>query len=244
MAISRYRADQLVQHLAARCDQTPFWTPEDAADCLNEAMALYNLLTGYWKTQASLLTAAVTTYPTGWRYTLPAALTYGMRVAFNNVPLTSTGLWDLDNGRPNWRTETTTAGGDVPTVPTLWAPLSLTTIVIWPAHTAGGGTLLCDGIAATPYLTTPNIAVDLDETGLAAVLDMALHLLSFSEGSDRFSQTLSRFHQFLRACAEKNGQLEASAWYRRYLGLDRQKDFRPTRAFTTGAATVMTPQES
>lgn len=242
MAITRYRQNHLVEHLKARCDRTPFWTMEDAVDCLNEAMSLYNLLTGYWKAPANITTTAATTFPTGWVYALPAALTYGMRVSIGTTPLTSTGLWDLDNGRPHWRTETTASGGSVPTSPVLWCPISLTRIAIWPGTAAGGGTLLCDGVAATPLLLTPNTAVDLDETGLHAVLDMAVHLLSFSEGSERFHRTLPKFYQFLSVCAEKNSQLEASVWYRRYLGLDRQKDFRPTRGFPTAAATVATPE--
>ena len=233
MSVTRYDADDLILHLQARTDQTPFWEPEDALDCLNEALSLYNLLTGYWKTSATATTGGAT-----YLYTLPAAITYGMRVAFNNVPLSPTGLWDLDNGRPHWRTETTASGGAVPTVPSLWCPISLTTIAIWPADALGGGTLRYDGIAATPVLPTVNTFVDLDETGLGAVLDCALHLLSFSEGSERFHRTLPKFYSFLSICGEKNGQLEASAWYRRYLGLDRQKDFRPTRGVTTGAASI------
>lgn len=223
MAITRYNRDNLFEQLAARWDGTPFWTEADATDALNDALSLYNLLTGYWNTTAALLTVA-----NAYKYTLPAALTYGMRVAWNGLPLTSTGLFDLDNGRPAWRTETTLTGGAVPTRPTLWAPTSLQTIVVWPADTVANNTFTCDGVAATPVLTTANTKVDLDEAGLGLIVGCALHLTSFSQGSERFAATQPLFAAFLAGAAERNSALEASAWYRRYLGLDRQRDFRPT----------------
>jgi hypothetical protein len=163
-------------------------------------------------------------------YVLPGSLLYGMRLAVSGLPLHSTGKYDLDYGRPNWRQETTISGGSVPTRPTIWAPISLNLIVIWPADAVGGLTLTCDGIANTPFLTTPNATVDLDEAGLGLLLDYALHAVSFIEGSDRFQTTDALYRGFLTGCAERNQALAASSWYRRYMGLDRQKDFRPTKS--------------
>lgn len=221
------RAD-LRERLADRYEDVPFWATEDADDALNEAFLLWNLLTGQWRTSVAIPAIAAT-----WDYDLTQALVFGARVSYNGQPLDVSSLWDLEQARPGWRAETTASGGDVPDRPMLWAPVSLLYIHVWPAVATTTGTFLIEGVAATPQLLNDEQAVDLTEDLLTPLLDGALHVCAFSEGSDRFLATSAQWLSFLTAAVSHNSQLKSSAVCRRYLGLDRGRDFRPTRGAPT-----------
>ena len=212
--------------LAARWDASVFWTDEEARLALNEALRDWNLLTGRWRVRILRSTAAATP-----EVSLPAALTYAMRIRLTaGPPLHPTSISEIDLGRPTWRSETTVSGGIVPTMPTLWAPLSLTQIAIWPS-TAGVGVdnLLVDGVAATPVLLEDGDPVDLGDEVLDTVVDYALHCAVFKEGGPRWKATLPFFQTFLQAAAEENGLLKAHQAYRRMAGLDRKRDYARIR---------------
>lgn len=206
--------------MAEARDTSVFWTDEEARLALNEALRDWNLLTGRWRTRLTLSTLAATP-----EVALGATMTYGMRVTLNTgAPLTPTSTLELDLGRPTWRGETTTSGGDVPTAPLLWAPQSLQQIVIWPP-TAGIGTnnLLVDGVAATPVLVNDGSFVDLGDELLPVIIDYAIHCAAFKEGGARWRATLPAFVSFLKAAAEENSLLKASQAYRRFAGLDQRR---------------------
>jgi hypothetical protein len=217
------RAD-LRERLANRYEGVPWWATADADDALNEALLLWNLLTGQWRTTVALPAIAAT-----WDYDLTQALVFGARVTYNNQPLDVSALWELEQGRPGWRSETTASGGDVPTKPMVWAPVSLLYIHVWPSVATTTGTFLVEGVAATPQLLTDEQTVDLTEDLLTPILDGALHICAFSEGSDRFVATQAQWLRFLGAAVTHNSQLKSSAVMRRYLGLDRGRDLRPTK---------------
>lgn len=224
MAIQRYTLVDLRLRLQDRLEAAAWWSTDTLDDALNESLCLWNLLTGQWKRRETYLTAANTI-----DYALNASLVFGMRVQFNTFPVMPTSLWELDQGRPGWRTETTASGGEVPTRPLYWAPVSLTLIHLWPADAVGANSLLVDGVAATPLLLQDEQFLDLGEELLSALLDGAAHLATFSEGTDRFSATERQWQAFLQAAAEQNQQLKRSAQFRRYLGLDKGRGLRPTR---------------
>lgn len=215
--------------LKARWEGQPFWSDEDALDVLNEALQVWNLLTGFWKTRVLLATLSGAT-----DYTLPATMVYGMRVEWNGRPLSPSSREDLNLGRYRWRSETTISGGDVPTRPLLWVPVGLTQVRIWPADDASGNSLTFDGVAATPVLVGDDDYVDLGDETLTLLLDYALHAASFKKGGTFFSATGALFQRFLQGAAEENAQIKASQVFRRFAGLphvDQQQQ--------TGAPTLL-----
>jgi hypothetical protein len=219
-----YNRTDLRSRLSDRYEDVPFWSAQDANDALNEIFLLWNLLTGQWRTSIQIPAIAST-----WDYALPESLVFGARVTYNNQPMDVTDLWSLDQGRPGWRAEITTSGGDVPTRPMMWAPVSLLYIHVWPSVAVSTGIFTVEGVAATPQLLTDGQTVDLTEDLLTPILDGALHVCAFSEGSDRFIATQAHWQRFLQAAVEHNSQLKASAIFRRYLGLDHGREFRPTK---------------
>jgi hypothetical protein len=220
-------ADLLVV-MAQRWDQTVFWTPEEARLALNESLRDWNLLTGRWRTRV-----AVNVSNSNSDVALPGVLSYAMRVTTaSGQPLYPTSLAEYGLMRPTWAGETTASGGDVPTRPLLWAPISLTGISIWPSLPGVGvtvGALLCDGVLRTPVLVNPTDFVNLGEEIIDVIVDMALHVASFKEAGHRWRATRVYFDAFLEAAAEENGLLKQHQDYRRFAGLDRRRDIWPTK---------------
>ena len=213
---------ELRERLRDRFEQVPFWDQEEARLAVNEGLRFWNFLTGDWKVRATLATI-----PNQYLYGLPSSLVYRMRVEFSanpgagvGTPVSPTGREDLDNGRPRWRTETTVTGGSVPTVPTVWCPVSLQSIYLWPAHAAGSGSLILDGVSATPILVDDADTIDASEEFFTVLLDYALHVLAFKRGGPWFIATLPYFVAFLKAAGERNSELKQSQIYRRALGQD------------------------
>lgn len=216
--------------MVQRWDQVVFWTAEEARLAINETLRDWNLLTGRWRARVTLPTVA-----SQHDYLLPATMTYGMRVRVGTASLIPTSTIELDLGRPSWRGETTASGGDVPPLPTLWAPISLRQLTLWPAP-ATVDSLLLDGVAATPVLQFPFDTVDIGEEILDILVDQALHVVAFKEAGPRWRSTLAYFQAFLAAAAEENSLLKQNQAYRRWAGLDRRRDLQPS----TGAPTQLT----
>lgn len=215
-------------------DHSVFWTGVEARLAINEALRDWNLLTGRWRTSLTLSTTAG-----GVEYLLSSMLLYGMRVTVSGTPLVITSTYELDYGRPSWRGETTASLGDVPTTPTLWAPQSLQQIVIWPA-TAGVGVsnLVIEGVANTPVLVEDADFVDLGEELIGILADYALHIVTFKQGGPIWQATLALQRAFLQAAAEENSLLKTSQFFRRYAGLDRRRDLKPSTGVPTQIDTL------
>lgn len=212
-----------------RWDQVVFWTPEEARLAINESLREWNLLTGRWRSRRVVLTPSAGSP----EIAIPGVMSYAMRLTTAaGAPLIPTSLAELDLGRPSWRLEATASGGDVPTVPTLWAPVSLTRLAVWPADP---GTLLLDGVMRTPVLVNPGDYVDIGEEILYTLVDMALHVVAFKEAAERWRATRPYFDAFLDAAAEENSLLKTNQAYRRWAGLDRRRDLQPS----TGAPSQM-----
>jgi hypothetical protein len=217
-----------------RWDTVVFWTAEEARLALNEALRDWNLLTGRWRRRVTLdAVACVPDLP------LPGTLTFAMRVTtFDGWPLIPSSLSDLDLGQPAWRHQTVETYG-APRRPTVWAPLSLTAIAIWPSfrRTQPGG-LHVDGVMATPVLVAPTDVIDLGEETVDVIADMALHVAAFKEAGDRWRATRPYFEAVLRAAAEENSLLKTHQAYRRFAGLDRRRDYQPTTGAPNQLAAV------
>lgn len=215
---------QMQTALLEKVESVPFWTSAEATDALNEALLLWNLLTGFWKDTVTILTTT-----SNWDYALPSSLVFGTRVMWNGKILAEASLDEMDSGRPNWQAETTTSGGSVPTQPVKWFPLSIDLIGIWPADMVSGNALTVDGVAQTPRLVSGGDYIDIGDEEFNAILGYALHALALKEGGERFAATLPLLVEFLSEAAEENDQLTQSAMFRQFLGIDETRQARPTR---------------
>jgi hypothetical protein len=217
--------------MVQRWDTLVFWTAEEARLALNEALREWNLLTGRWR--KSVLLSVTADDP---EIALPGVITYGMRLTtVAGWPLIPSSLSELDLGHPPWRSETTATPG-APDRPTVFAPVSLTRLAIWPTYPVDEPvSLVLDGVMATPVLVAPTDLVNLGEEIIDLIADMALHIAAFKEAGDRWRATRPYFEAFLQGAAEENSLLKTSQAYRRWAGLDRRRDLQPS----TGAPTAL-----
>lgn len=226
-----YNLNTVLQMLADKYESVPFWDTTEATDAINEALYVWNSLTGYWKTTITIPTTAG-----NFEYALPSTLVFGTHIEYNGVGLAPASQAEMDDGRPGWQTETTASGGGVPTTPKKWWPIDLSLIAIWPADAVGNGTLSIDGIAATPFLVNTFDLINVGRDVMTALLGYALHVLALKEGGPRFEATMPYFQGFLNVAAEENDQLMASEMFRHFLGTDMRRQARNTRETPTDYA--------
>jgi hypothetical protein len=201
MAFTTSTLALLQARLADRYESTMFWTAEEGRLAINEALRVWNLLIGYWKARAQIITQ-----PGQVWYATPAPLLYPIRMDFGNLPLVLTSFFDLDLGRPNWEGETTHTA-DAPGTPFVWVPLGFSQFAIWPADAAGNNSIMIDGVQAAPQLVYPTDVLDLGEEEIGILLGYALHVLTWKVGGERFAATRPFYQAFLKDAMDRNARL-------------------------------------
>src|ERR1022692_3471267 len=144
MAYTTISLAHLRMMLQDKVESVPFWTDTEANSAINEALLMWNALTGYWKGSQTIITA-----PGSWEYALDSSLVFGARVELNGKSLAIASLADMDAGHPGWQGQSTVSAGNIPTTIVKWLPLSLGMIAIWPVDAVGGQTLTVWGISQT-----------------------------------------------------------------------------------------------
>lgn len=224
MAYATITLAEFLLRLEERYESAPYWTPDEGRYALNESLRVWNMLVAAWRKKETMAVAANAVW-----ITLPGALSFAARAEWNGVPLEQTSLFDYDTGRPRWEGERTTSGSPVPPTPTHWAPAGVFRLALWPALGSGSGTLMVDGLRATPVLRGLSDTVDINTTDLRVLLGYALHYLAFKQGGKFWQSTRTYYQEFIAAALEQNARLRLSAYFRRMMGLDLDKDQRPIR---------------
>jgi hypothetical protein len=193
---------------------TPFWSDTEANRAINESLRWWNLLTGYWRKMETITTVANQVF-----YSLSSTLIMPCRVHFSSYPMDIGSIFDMNQGRPGWRGETTATSG-APSRPTIWCPVGLKRIAIWPADSVGNTTLVVDSIRTTPVLVNDTDFVDIGREELSSLGGEALHIAAFKEGGRRWQATFHFHQEFIKCALQRNGMLYASDIYRRAAGID------------------------
>jgi hypothetical protein len=225
-----YTLTQIETMLAERYDGRIFWSADQARRAINEAMRVWNVLVGQWRTLYSF-----TSLPNDPYVPLTGGVFKALRVKYNSDALNLSSLNALDARFPNWRS---TAG-----TPYLWAPVSLTTVVIYPNDGVGGTAITVDAYSPAPILVAAGDFINIGSEELSTLLGYALHVLSQSLGVAALKSTQPQYIQFMKAAAVRNEYFANSSFYRKLIGLDRMRfsDAARTADVTSGSA-VATPQ--
>lgn len=228
MAYNTYSLTTLTDRLTDKWAGSIFWTEAEVPLLLNEALRVWNSLTGFWKRRVTIETQA-----NAFEYPLPDIMTFGMRVEYNGRTLSKATMQSMDAARPSWTNETTAMGGGVPTTVRHWIPMAIDLIAIWPADATGDAFLTVDGVSATPILFNDVDTIDIGDEHLNVILGYALHIAALKEGGERFAATMPYYTAFLKAAAEENTQLKQSQQFRQAIGLNTDKIQYPTRGGAT-----------
>jgi len=224
MAYAQYTLPQLIALFYEQVDgNQAFWrNPDEVTRILQESFRVFNCLTGFWRDRIDMgQTVAGQTW-----YTMPAGLTYALRVEVNEQPLASTSLYDLDYGQPTWESEQCV----VNQLPYAWAPGGFNLFAIWPSSNAGGESLIVEGVTPAPVLASlgPTDFVNLGKDELETILDYAGHVAQFKEGGQEFEASQETLKSFLKEAGSRNAVLMQSSKFRQFMGLSGQKK-RPMR---------------
>lgn len=222
MPYTRITRAELRLRLQERWDSSPWWTLDDANQALDDALLYWNALTGYWRRRQTLTIPA--NDPFG---VIADTMVQNTSVSINGVPLTKGSLAGLSLSRPNWRRESVATAG-CPSVPVIWAPVSLSVFVIWPA-TAVDVTASVDGVRSTPRLTSDADFLDADDSVVSTFVGYALHLAALKAPAGVLERTAGYKDDFLLEAADRNQALRRTDWYKRIQSSSRQHLLQPVK---------------
>lgn len=206
----------LTQRLTERTGAT-FWTSSEKRRALNEALRVWAVMTGQWSRKFQLPTVVGQIF-----YDVPKQIVSLQRVKYNATTLYQTSLPELDRGYPNWQQAPTSA-------PSLWAPVGLDKVAIYPPAPAGAF-LNFEGLSLAAPLNVGGDFIDIGDEEVNRILDYAHHVLTFKEGGVEFESAMPLMASFVAAAVQRNQRLLGAAVFKRYLGLDKAQEQRPVRS--------------
>lgn len=236
MAYSRVTLAQVKTRLRERqAEFDDFWTEPELEAAINEAVAVWQLLTGDYPDKDVLdLTTPPSTDIQTPTFTVPMATIMRVRCS-KTAPYTTFGkalkgrsLFELDKGQYKWRAETTAD------CPDYWVPIGIDTLMVYPLPTVPTKLEILY-LNGEPRLVNTTDYIQVGDEELVRIVDYAQWILSFKEGLKEAMENLDPFKKlFLMAAANRNERLRGSALYRIFMG-DSKED--------TGAMTEAKPQE-
>lgn len=213
---TRTTLGDLVSRLTERVgNNAVFWTAPEKRNAVNEAILVWNALTGAWNRTFQLPTTGDIFYNT------PRQILSLQRVKWGTSNLELSSLFELDNWITNWQSGTGT--------PTRWVPLSHNMFAVYPAPVAGAF-LNLEGIARVPRLGNDAEFLDMGDEEVGRVLDYAHFYLAFKEGGEELKSAANLLLAFVESAVLRNQRLNAVGYFRKFLGLARDETQRAARA--------------
>jgi len=218
MAYARTTLATLKSRLATQIGgQGKFWSAHEQEDAINEALAVWQLLTGDFVATATCTASGnlVEVFdPTGVSTaTLNPAPLNIIRLAQGATALQPLTVVDLDQEKYGWRVASTST-------PTYWAPYGLSHVVVYP-QAGTTNTYTATYYRGDRILTSDSSYVNLGDEELEKILDYAQWYLSFKESvKEGLANTGPLKEMFLLAARLRNAKLAGTAMYNRFMGLD------------------------
>jgi hypothetical protein len=110
--------------------------------------------------------------------------------------------------------------------PRVWAPVGFNKIALYPVPV--GGILTIEGLVDPPYI--PSWQLALGEDKLNMLVAYAQHVAAFKEAGVEFQSTQSGMLGLVKAAGERNMEIRATAFYKKYMGETRDDKQRPRRS--------------
>jgi hypothetical protein len=208
-AYTRVTLSDITNRLSEKVgNNTTFWTAEEKKDAINEALCVWQVLTGEFTRGFTLAATSGTVF-----YQTPHQIASINRILHNGTPLTPITLWELDMAYSGWQG---TAG-----TPLYWAPVGLEIFAVYPQPTTGA--LRIEGFTENVRLLADGDFLQVGDEELTRLLDYAHHYLSIKEGIPEITATMGGFKRFLKAASLRNARLLAVAFFRKVMGLVREE---------------------
>lgn len=217
-----------------RVQNLAFWSQQEITDSISEAIKLWQVGTGFWKSRIEVTTVAkrciydLTAINDQSGKPLVQTVLMPIRCCFNGASMHPTGWTDIDSTGRSWQTDLTGSAA-VPDTPILWGPMGLNLMFIWPADATGNNSLQLDVLQRAPVLVNSIDFLNLDSTEVPAFLSGVVHFLTFKRSGIAFKSTTKGFKEFLKAMALRNSHLQLVSSYRSYMGEDTSRNLRGRR---------------
>lgn len=196
-------------------NNTTFWTDGEKKDAINEALSIWQLVTGEFNKTFTLSVVSGTVY-----YDIPKQIASALRVSYSGTPLTLISLSELDYGFVGWQGTTGT--------PTYWTPVGLNKFAVYPQPTSG--TLRIEGYAEAVRLNADGDFLQVGDEELTRLLDYAHHYLTIKEGTSELEASTPAVQRFFTAGALRNARITATTFFRRIMGQLRDEGEREPRS--------------
>ncbi len=198
-------------------DNAVYWSLEEMKDSFNEALNIWQALTGESTTSFEIPVSAGAVF-----YEVPHQIGSTNRVLWGTTPLSLTSLEGLDLSGVDWYNA-------VSGTPREWAPVGINMIAIYPP--ASTGFLTFEGISEPPLLLNDGDKMDLGDDLLEPLLAYGHAYLAFKEGGAEYTAASQLgMQRMLGGASLRNSQLIATAAYRRIMGKDQDEVLRKPRS--------------
>jgi hypothetical protein len=223
VAYARITLQQLKDRLAERIGgQNKFWTEPEREAAINEALAVWQLMTGDF-TKIANVTVTHSTYGI---YLVDAGADQPvafLRLKVDNTPVNQLSLRDLDKGFYGWRSESSTS------TPEYWAPVANNLVALHQAATDqtqhDAQTFNAMFLRGDRLLTSDSDNVQLGDEEVLAIIAYAQACLAFKQGeSEAFDNSKAMRTLFGRAAARRGSWLRGTSIYRKFMGQEDDHD--------------------
>lgn len=209
-----------------------FWTDSEIVGAINEAMAVWQLLTGDFVTTANQTVASNSQVLQLASTTVTSmGLVRVRRMTTTTTPAPSTVLYpvsifEMDQGYYGRQ------GAASSSTPEYWAPFGIDKMIIYPAPNTTQ-TVQLQYYNGDPRISnTAGDYFNLGDEEVIAIVNYAVWACSFKEGvKEALINTSPLRDMFMAAARLRNQKLRATALYRDYMGNDRDET-KPTRNAT------------
>lgn len=206
-----------------------FWSDTEINNACNEALAVWQLLTGDFVTTASQSVASNSQVVALATTTTPCmGIVRVRRMTTTTTPSPSTvlhpvSIFEMDQGYYGRQSAASSS------TPEYWAPFGIERMIIYPAPNTTQ-TVQLQYYNADPRLSlTVTDYVDLGDEELVAIINYAVWSCSFKEGiKEALANTSPLREMFLVAARLRNAKLRGTSLYRSYMGNDRDES-KPSR---------------
>lgn len=205
-----------------------FWTESEINSAINEALSVWQLLTGDWVSTYNQAVASNSQVVSLDSTCTNMQIVRVRRMTTTTTPSASTvlhpvSIQEMDQG---YYGRQSTASSSTPEY---WAPFGISKFIIYPAPSAVQ-TVQLQYYSADPRLSLDTTTyIDLGDEELLCIVAYAIWALSFKEGvKESLSNTSPLRDMFLVAARLRNAKLRGTSLYRDYMGNDRDET-KPSR---------------
>ena len=220
MPFSTTTRSNLVTRIRERLFNT-FWTDAELQLYINEALRVWNALTGQATRSDTTRTVSTNTIFLDWTTDDNTTMAV-LRLGAANVHLEPVTLADLDNIKPDWQSE---AAGTTQ----FFAPIGLNQMAFSPKPSASLS-LNIDFLVEITVPTGDTSNIQVPEEDINALIDYVSFVSALKEGGAELQAAVPKLQTFLAHAAKRNSRLNSVAPLRKILGLPDvgQAELRPS----------------